>query len=148
MVSNWVLLERDSHNLKSVVQNPQLAMEKISKEIKFSEKPILNMIISPIGLIPKSEPGKFRLIQHLSFPDGSSVNDGIDLEVCKVKYATFFYDAQMVVRVGKLSALMAKVDIESAFRLLPVHPEDFQLLGIKVDADEIFQSGNIHIFPR
>jgi len=28
---------------------------------------------------------------------------------------------------------MAKTDIESAFRLLPVHPEDFQLLGIQLN---------------
>ena len=28
---------------------------------------------------------------------------------------------------------MAKADVESAFRLLPVHPRDFCLLGMKVN---------------
>lgn len=40
----------------------------------------------------------------------------------------------MVARAGK-GALMAKADIESAFRLLPVHPNDHELLGMKVDGN-------------
>ena len=38
----------------------------------------------------------------------------------------------MIFGLGK-NALMAKRDIKSAFRLLPIHPNDFHLLGIKVD---------------
>ena len=34
--------------------------------------------ISPFGVIPKSEPGKWRLIVDLSSPCGNSVNDGIN----------------------------------------------------------------------
>ena len=34
-------------------------------------------------------------------------------------------------------ALLAKADIKSAFRLIPIHPDDFCLLGIKV-SDKIF----------
>ena len=30
-------------------------------------------------------------------------------------------------------ATMAKADIESAFRLLPVHPDSFHLLGFQLD---------------
>lgn len=30
-------------------------------------------------------------------------------------------------------ALMARLDDKSAFRLLPVHPSDFQLLGYKIN---------------
>ena len=130
--------ERESDNLKSVAQNPDLALEKLSKEVElkriagpFSQKPLSDLIISPIGLVPKAEPGKFRLIQHLSHPQGNSINDGIDPERCAVKYASFDDAVQMVASVGK-GALMAKADIQSAFRLLPVHPEDFQLLGMKV----------------
>ena len=33
------------------------------------------------------------------------------------------------------NALIAKMDIKSAFRLLPVYPGDFNLLGFKIDSD-------------
>ncbi len=134
---------RDSPNLKSIAQKPEAAIEKIHKEVSlgsiagpFTSRPIDNLIISPIGLVPKSEPGKFRLIQHLSFPEGESINDGIDREFCKVQYASFDVAINLVAGVGK-GALMAKADIQSAFRLLPVHPDDFQLLGIKIN-DEFY----------
>ncbi|XP_072043658.1 uncharacterized protein [Amphiura filiformis] len=134
---------RDSPNLKSVLADPIMAKTKLMKEVNlkrlagpFYQRPIANLIVSPIGLIPKSEPGKVRLIQHLSFPEGNSINDGIDPEMCTVKYASFDTAVQIVVSAGK-GALMAKADIESAFRLLPVHPDDFQLLGMKV-GDEFF----------
>ncbi len=129
---------RESPNLKSINADPEAARTKVMKEVglkrivgPFSQIPISNLIISPIGLVPKAEPGKFRLIQHLSFPDGKSINDGIDPDVCIVKYASFDLAIQLVVKNGK-GALLAKADIESAFRLLPIHPEDFQLLGIKL----------------
>ena len=39
-------------------------------------------VISPFGVIPKSDPGKWRLILDLSSPCGSNVNDGIAKELC------------------------------------------------------------------
>ncbi len=132
---------REAPNLKSVLKDPVRAVEKLNKEIQknriagpFKECPIKNLMVSPIGLVPKSEPGKFRLIQHLSYPEGDSINDKIDPAICTVKYTSFDEAVRMVVCVGK-GALMAKADIESAFRLLPIHPADFQLLGIKVQDD-------------
>ena len=41
-----------------------------------------------------------------------------------VKYASFVTAVGLVASAGPQS-LMAKADIESAFRLLPVHPDDF-----------------------
>jgi len=131
--------QRDSGNLKSITNLKTQAFEKLNKEVKlgriagpFESRPIPNLIVSPIGLVPKSEPGKYRLIQHLSFPEGTSINDGIDRDMCKVQYTSFDVAVGLVVAAGK-GALMAKADIESAFRLLPVHPSDFQLLGIQLD---------------
>ena len=40
--------------------------------------------ISPFGVIPKSEPGKWRLIVDLSSPEGKSVYDGICKELCSL----------------------------------------------------------------
>ena len=33
--------------------------------------------VSPLGVVPKKTPGEFRMIHHLSYPEGSSVNDFI-----------------------------------------------------------------------
>lgn len=60
-------------------------------------------------------------MSHLA---GLSVNDRINPEVCKVSYTSFDVAISWVKRYGK-GALMAKTDIEAAFRLLPVHPDSF-----------------------
>ncbi|KAM9326262.1 uncharacterized protein PAF06_002450 [Gastrophryne carolinensis] len=90
--------------------------------------PLEDLVVSPLGVVPKKEPGKFRLIHHLSFPRGGSVNDGIDKELSSVSYTSFDFALDMVREAGP-GALMAKTDIESAFRLLPVHPDSLYLLG-------------------
>ena len=88
---------RESHNLKSVTHLQAKVMEKLNKEIKFgriacsfSSKPLPTMIVSPVGLVPKAEEGKYRLIQHLSYPEGESINDGIYRSYCTVHYARKF----------------------------------------------------------
>lgn len=97
----------------------------------FSKKPITNLRISPIGLVPKSENG-WRLITHLSYPEKASVNHFIPDELCKVNYTSLDNVLDMVAELGK-SALIAKVDISQAFRLLIINPADFDLLGIWFD---------------
>ena len=86
--------------------------------------------ISPFGVIPKSEPGKWRLIIDLSSPTGGSVNDGINKEWCSLTYMTIDDVAARVVRLGR-GALMAKFDLKSAYRQVPVHPDDRWLLGME-----------------
>ena len=82
---------------------------------------------SPIGLIPKrNRPGKFRLIVDLSAPAGHSVNDGISPHWSSFKY-TSIQEAALKVRGG---AFMAKIDLRSAYRMVPVHPSDHWLLGV------------------
>ncbi|CAJ0949278.1 unnamed protein product [Ranitomeya imitator] len=72
------------------------------------------------------EPGKYRLIHHLSYPKGRSVNDGIPDDDTAVTYIPFDRAVEMGRKAGP-GALMAKSDIESAFRLLPVHPDCYHL---------------------
>ena len=50
---------RDAHNLKSVIQNKNIARLKIEKEIElgrvagpFLKRPFINLIVSPLGLVP------------------------------------------------------------------------------------------------
>ena len=87
--------------------------------------------ISPFGVIPKGHrTGKWRLIVDLSSPHGESVNDGIDKELCTLSYISMD-DIVKTIMMLKKGALMAKLDIRNAYRLLPVHPEDRLLLSME-----------------
>ena len=127
----------ECHNLKSVQDNPGLAEEKIMQEVKlgriagpFSTKPISFMRCSPIGLVPKKM-GGYRLITHLSYPPGLSVNEHIDDIYASVRYSSFDNAVNMIKTLGK-GCLIGTTDIKSAFRLLPCFPGEFDLLGIKL----------------
>lgn len=126
-------------NLKSAILHHHIIMQKIEKEVllgrivgPFTSIPFPNFRCSPIGVVPKRTPGEFRLIQHLSSPRGSSVNDSIDKDECNVSYTSFDRAVDMIGKLG-LKSFMGKADIKSAFRLLPVHPVDFDLLGMCID---------------
>lgn len=98
----------------------------------FSSLPMDDLIVSPIGLVEKSTPGEYRLIFDLSFPQAGSVNDGIPQEFSSVQYTSFDAVTDMVKTLGRGCHLI-KVDIKSAFRLIPIHPQDFSLLGMHLD---------------
>lgn len=90
-----------------------------------------NVQVSPFGVIPKSsQPGKWRLILDLSSPRGSSVNDGINPQLCTLSYARVDDVAQRVRTLGR-GTLLAKLDILSAYRIIPVHPDDRNLFGMR-----------------
>ena len=65
----------------------------------------------------------------LSYPEGRSVNDGISPEICSLSYMTVDDAARAIVSMGQ-GAMLAKVDIKSAYRIVPVHPDDYPLLGM------------------
>ena len=103
----------------------------------FSATPFPVFRTSPIGLVPKKSPNDFRLIHHLSYPRGSSVNDSIPDDCASVNYATIS-DAVNILKSLGAGCYMAKTDIKSAFRIIPVHPLDYPLLGIKWDNQYYF----------
>ncbi|KAJ1214052.1 hypothetical protein NDU88_001680 [Pleurodeles waltl] len=128
---------RGANNLRSAREAPGVVQEKLEKELQlgkvagpFSQPPLPNFIVSPLGIVPKKEQGKYRMIYHLSYPKGSSVNDYLEAGTCSLGYASFDEAINLVRAAGK-GALMAKADIESAFRLLPVDPSSFHLLGMQ-----------------
>ena len=85
--------------------------------------------LSPLGLIPKSAPGAYRVIHHLSFPWGASVNDHISREHTAVQYGSLDDAIEIL---GTLDApFLAKTDIVDAFRLIPIAPADTPLLGFR-----------------
>ena len=126
------------NNLLSATQYPGIIESKIVKELAagriigpLSSPPAINKYrVSPLGVVPKKKPGEFRMIHHLSYPPGYSVNDHIPTELSAVKYATI-QDAVSHITKCQNVVYMAKVDIESAFRIIPVRPADRPLLGFK-----------------
>ena len=87
--------------------------------------------ISPIGVIPKSsQPGRWRLIVDLSSPHNMSVNDGIEAELCSLQYLRLDEVTEYIAKSGRGTQL-AKMDIASAYRMVPVHPDDRPLLAIQ-----------------
>lgn len=129
----------ESPNLKSALENPQIVSLKLQKELEagriagpFPSPPFKNVRSSPLGIVPKTVPSEFLLIQHLSYPKGLSVNDFIPQEFSSVQYATIS-DAIRVIKHFESGCFMAKTDIKSAFCIIPIHPTDFELLGMKWD---------------
>lgn len=86
---------KGSKNLFSANDNPGIVQSKLDREVElgwlagpFSEPPFSTFCVSPLGVVPKKTPGDFRLIHHLSFPRGSSINNGISEEFSSVSCAT------------------------------------------------------------
>ena len=122
-------------NLRSALDYPEDVSKAILKEVKnkhtagpFATPPIPNLHCSPLGSREKKD-GSRRLIMDLSQPKGLAINEGIDKEQFPVKYSHFDEATDMVYREGK-NALMSKIDVKHAFRLLPVLPIQWILLGI------------------
>ena len=85
------------------------------------------MHVSRFGVIPKQ--GKWRLILDLSSPHDYSINDGIEPGLCSIKYATVDQAVQRILQLGR-NTLLAKIDIENAYRNIPIHSADRRLLGM------------------
>ena len=58
------------------------------------------------------------------------MNDGIRKEDFSLHYATINNAITSILQYGK-GAYLSKVNIKSAFRIRPIHKEDWPLLGIK-----------------
>ena len=129
---------RFSRNLPTASALPEKIQENLDKEVKlgrttgpFTEPPLRNFQVSPIGLVPKKHSDKYRTIFHLSYPkSGCSINSSINKEDFSLTYVTVDDAIQAIQRLGE-GAFMAKTDIESAFRLIPIHPDDWELLGMQ-----------------
>ena len=126
-------------NMVSARQHPEQVRKYLATEI--AEDRIIGPVdssaiasriqISRFGVIPKPhQSGKWRLITDLSSPEGSSVNDGIPSRLCSMSYTSVDDAVSMVLSIGR-GAVLAKFDLESAYRLIPVHPTDRLLLGMK-----------------
>ena len=131
----WVGFDHLQYNCKKAKQNMASTREK-SEEVRdyLSKECAEGWVLGPLdpdlypavqvsqfGVIPKGTTGKWHLIVDFSAPEGHSVNDGIRREWCSLTYVSVD-DAVAAVRQLGRGSLLAKVDIRSAYRIVPVHP--------------------------
>ena len=116
----------NQNNMVSVYENSQVVDEYLSKERSkgrllgpFSKDGVPGLQISPFGVIPKKRPGTW----WLSAPPGKSINDGIGGALCSLKYLSVDAILLKVQQLGK-DALLAKLNLREAYRVVPVHPHD------------------------
>ena len=82
--------------------------------------------------MPKKESKQYRIIHDLSFGGDQSVNYHTSKSDATVTYELLDTVIDLVVECGR-GALLAKGDIENAFRILPINPDSYHLLGFKWD---------------
>ena len=131
-------------NMRSAKKNPEVIAEYIGKQVElgnilgpFPRETAPRVHINRFGAIPKKhQPGKWRIITDLSYPEGQSVNDAIDPHCCSMSYITVDEVARAALALGR-GTLMAKIDIKSAYRLIPVHPADRIWQGMMWD-DQVY----------
>ena len=70
------------------------------------------------------------MITDLSYPESLSVNDAIETSLCSLTYTSVDKVAWKATALGQ-EAQLAKIDIKSAYRLLPVHPGQRKRLGMQ-----------------
>ena len=125
-------------NMHSARLHPEVVEEYLAKEVAAGRVAgpypctlVSHIHISRFGVIPKShQPGKWHLILHLSHPKLESVNAGIEKSLCAMPYITIDEAIRNVIHRGQ-GTLLAKIDVKSAFRFIPVHPCDRHLLGME-----------------
>lgn len=78
----------------------------------------------------KHQPGKWRHILDLSSPDGHSVNDGIRKNPFTVQYMKVDDIIDGIMSLGR-GTLLAKFDVENAYRIIPIHPNDRYPFGMQ-----------------
>ncbi len=119
-------------NMQSAYLNPGVIDEYLAKEVRLGRvagplesRACPGLQVSRFGAIPKPhQPGKFRLILDLSH------NTGIEPERCSLTYASVGEAVRKVLAMEE-GAHLTKIDIESAYRIVPVHPDDRGLMGME-----------------
>lgn len=98
---------------------------------------------SPLSIIPKpGQPGKFRIIQNLSSPHSplgsiSSINSSIDSDQYPCTWGTFSTICLLIRRLPPGSQAAVR-DVKEAYRNVPIKPEQWPGLVVRLDEDDNF----------
>ncbi|XP_041963284.1 uncharacterized protein LOC121720877 [Alosa sapidissima] len=127
-------------NLQSAVKDPEVVTSLLSKEVEsgfmigpFTKPPFPVYRINPIGVATRKYSGKKRLIIDLSAPHNStipSINSLIPLEEFSLHYHSVDDAIALIKKAGR-HCWLAKADITSAFKVMPIDLEFWHLFGVK-----------------
>ena len=116
-----------AHHLPTAYTHTDIITTSLAKECQagrmagpYLHPPLPNLRCSGLGVVPKKD-GGWRIIYHLYHL--------IDPTRFSLHYCTVDAAIRIVNSLGP-GTLMAKLDLKNAFRLLPVHKDDWHLLGI------------------
>ncbi|KAL7278212.1 hypothetical protein ACG7TL_008187 [Trametes sanguinea] len=127
---------QDCRNLTTALDHPATVSADIAALLPrqrihgpFPAPPLEHFRSSPLGVVSRPRnPSKLRVIHHLSWPHGDSVNDGIPDSESHISYESFDSAVAAIRRLGP-GTLLAKLDLKDAFRQIPVRQQDWPLLG-------------------
>ena len=126
-------LKSSARNHPSAASNSLVVRDYIRKEVSAGRlvgplpQELLPLVM--ISLVPKAhQPGKWRMIVDLSFPFAHSVNTGISEELSSITYARVDDAVACIQQLGRGTTL-AKLDLQNAYRNIPIHPHDQGLRG-------------------
>jgi hypothetical protein len=122
-------------NLVSADEHAAAVDKDMEKQLKLGRRvgpltahPFTFFRSNPLGVVFKRGSQKPRVIHHLSWPrNGPNVNAG--MEDFDVKLDAFDRAVKSLRALGH-NAHMAKIDIEAAYRCIPVRPADWPLQGL------------------
>ena len=122
---NFTKSEAEERAVSADIAN-EVALGRIAGP--YDSPPFTSFRCSPIKTVAKKGSSvKFRVIHHLSYPHGRSVNSATADWPCPL--ARFAQAVDIVRRLGR-GCYMAKVDVKAAYRTIAVRPADWPLLGI------------------
>ena len=119
--------ELESENHTSTVKLRTFVDKELREQINLGHYIVTEVrpiIVSPLGAIQK-ESGEVRLIHDASRPMGEVLNDYSTLN--SVQYQTL----EDACTLAKPNTYLAKVDLKSAYRSVPISVKDYALTGIK-----------------
>lgn len=135
------------HNLSSAADHPDAIAADIMKETSngrrkgpYSKPPFSFFYSNPLGVVFKKGKPKPRVIHHLSWPRSSS-NASVNASTTdfNVRLDAFDKAVQAVRQLGA-GCFLSKIDVDSAYRNIPVRPADWPLLGMQWDGKYYFDT--------
>jgi hypothetical protein len=108
----------------------ELQLGRIIGPFKLDDCPFPRLRVSPVWAVPKKD-GGWRRIHNLSWPsrDEDSVNAGV--ANVSTQYGSIDDAVQAVQETGA-GCFCVKVDLQSAYRHIRLHPDDWELLGMRI----------------
>ena len=99
--------------------------------------------VSSLGVVEKHN-GGYRTVMDLPRPNNNSVNSYIDKLSCSLTFCSIDDAVRLLTEAGR-GAIMGKLDLKHAFRLIPVRREEWHLLcykvGLSLYCDIVWPSG-------